>query len=693
MLAAPRPIAFLAVACAAFGCARVDQGRYGITTIDIEGNEAVASETIEACLISRERPDFALKLGLSSPTCGKPPFDSSPPSLRLWRWPWTDWPAFNEAVFENDIERVKRFYRARGYYDARIVRVEVTPKEATQPGKVGDCDPKRDTCKVSILVVVDEGEPTRVESVEVRGLAALPAELRERGRAAIPLAAGDVVDETRYEEGKSNLVKELRFAGHAAAKVEGRVEVSTKTRHASVVYEAEPGPVYRIGAVRVSGNGALPATVIAAAANLRRGDRYDPKSLAEAQGEVYAMGAFSAAQLHESVRPEAREVDIDIQVTPLDPNALRLSVGVMSGAVQRTSTSELRSVPQWDLHLVASYERRHLFGSLARARIEERPRVIYNRDFPRFAPPTFGNIVKLTVTYPGMLERRTESFFESAWDYGPEPFLQFIRSDVYFRVGSLRRFFRGKLTATLALQQDLFLVDQSPDNVSSDGQPQDSYGLSYVEQEVRLDFRDDVMRPKLGAYFGLRAAEAARWQLSDWTAYFLSPEARGYLPLFWDVVWATRFGLGSIFITDASADLEPVARELGPTAYRLRGGGANSNRGFLAGTLGAGLTGGIRRWEASTELRIPFGESFVLAGFFDMGDVNDTKSFRFDHWNASVGHGFRYYTVLGAIRLDVGYRLPSLQRADGSNGIEPEASELWLVGVPGALHLTIGDAF
>jgi outer membrane translocation and assembly module TamA len=249
------------------------------------------------------------------------------------------------------------------------------------------------------------------------------------------------------------------------------------------------------------------------------------------------------------------------------------------------------------------------------------------------------------------------------------------------------------LTGTLALQQDIFHVDQSPDNVSSDGKPQDSYGLSYVEEDVRIDFRDNPIRPKLGAYFGLHAQESRRWAQSDWTAYFLNPEARGYLPLFWDVVWASRFGLGSIFITDANSELQNEAERLGPTTYRLRGGGANSNRGFLAGTLGSGLTGGIRRWEASTELRFPFGESFVLAGFFDMGDVNNDKSFRFSHWNATVGHGFRYYTVLGAIRLDVGYRIPSLQRSDGSDGIGPDDSTLPLVGVPGALHLTIGDAF
>ncbi|HEX6766729.1 MAG TPA: POTRA domain-containing protein, partial [Polyangiaceae bacterium] len=530
-------------ACSLAACAHVDQGRYGITSIEIEGNQALDSQAIEACLISRERPDFSIKLGLSSPTCGKPPFDSSPPTLRLWRWPWTDWPAFNEAVFENDVERVTRFYRARGYYGARVVKVEITPPEAQRPGKVGDCDPKRETCKVSILIAIDEGLPTKVESVEVRGLSELPAEVRERAMGSLPIARGDVVDETFYEQGKANLVKELRLSGHAAAEVEGRVEVSTRARTARVVYVVTPGPVYRIGKVTVAGNGTLPANVIAAAASLSTGDRYDPKALSEAQGEVYAMGAFSAAQIHESLRPEAKEVDIEIQVTPLDPNALRLSVGVMSGGVQRTSTSELQSVPQWDVHLLASYERRHLFGSLARVRVEERPRVIYNRDFPRVAPPTFGNIVKLTLTHPGLLERRTESFFESAWDYGPEPFLQFIRSDIYFRVGARRRFFRGTLTTTLALQQDVFYVDPSPDNVSSDGEPQDSYRMSYVEQDVRVDFRDDVVRPKLGAYFGVHAAEAVRWKLSDWTAYFLSPEARGYLPLFWDVVWASRFGL------------------------------------------------------------------------------------------------------------------------------------------------------
>jgi hypothetical protein len=405
------------------------------------------------------------------------------------------------------------------------------------------------------------------------------------------------------------------------------------------------------------------------------------------------MGGFSAVQLNEKLQPASQTVDVELEVTPLAPHALRLITGVMSGAEQRTATSELTSVPQWDIHVGASYERRHPFDSLLLARLEERPRLIFNKDFPRPTKPQLGNLVKLSIDQPGLLEARTDSFFESAWDYGPEPFLSFIRSDIFFRTGSRRGFFRRKLAATLALQQDLFLVAPGADNVSSDGEPQNSYGISFLEQDLRLDFRDNRLRPRHGFYLGLHASEALRWRGSDWTALYLSPEARAFVALPLDIVWASRASLGSIFIGAASARLDPIAARLGPTTYRLRGGGANSNRGFLAGQLGVGYTGGIRRWELGSELRVPLGASFVLAGFVDLGDVNDAASFRFDHLNASVGHGFRYYTVLGAIRLDFGYRLRRWQRADGADAIEPDAERLPLLKVPGAIHLTIGDAF
>jgi outer membrane protein assembly factor BamA len=352
----------------------------------------------------------------------------------------------------------------------------------------------------------------------------------------------------------------------------------------------------------------------------------------------------------------------------------------------------MASVPQWDLHLFGRYERRHIFGTLGRFSIEERPRMIFSEEFPRLTPPKFGNIVKVRANQPGLLERRTDLFTEDAWDYGPDPYLGFLRSDLYFRVGARRGFWRRRIVTTLAVQQDILLVGKSPENMTSDGsQLPSSYAYSYVEQDVRLDLRDDAMRPRLGAYFGINTTEAPTWAGSDWTAFRLAPEVRTYLPLFWDIVWANRFAIAGMFIRAADARLDATSQELGPSTYRLRGGGANSNRGFLAGTLGVGTQGGIRRWEASSELRIPFGQSFVLAGFADLGDVNDETAWRWNYLNFTLGGGLRFYTILGAIRLDVGLRVPGLQTTNGSEEIDSEDSHIF--GAPGALHLTIGDPF
>jgi hypothetical protein len=82
-------------------------------------------------------------------------------------------------------------------------------------------------------------------------------------------------------------------------------------------------------------------------------------------------------------------------------------------------------------------------------------------------------------------------------------------------------------------------------------------------------------------------------------------------------------------------------------------------------------------------------------GFGDVGDVNDNKSFRFGHLNTAVGGGMRYRTIVGPIRLDVGYRPRAIQRADGSRvpaEDEPQETNIGK-GFRGAIHLTIGESF
>jgi outer membrane translocation and assembly module TamA len=694
-------------------CASIESGRYALDTLRITGNQALDGEALTRCLISQERETFGVRIGLAEPTCGAPPFDSSPVRLKLWRWPWTDWPTFNRAIFEQDLQRVLRFYRARGYYDAKIVKVLYEPEQAGTAGAVGHC--ASGDCRIDVLITVDEGAPVRVGEISLVGIELLPETVRRAAQQSLELKPGQIVDEALHDRNKAKLVEALRSAGWAGVSVAGRVEVDTRSHLAKLVYRVTPGPAYVFGELQLQGHGSLPEQVVKDAAQLIPGSVFDPEMLREIQTEVFALGAFSAVEVEERLDVEHRRVNVGVTVTPLPVNALRTGVGVLSGATRRNETGEVQSIPQWDVHLFARYQRRQLFGSLGQITLEDRPRLIFNAAFPALrgnvpvvlpadglpgesAPVVAstrgkgarpGNILSLGLTQPGLFEARTNAFARTVWDYGPDPYLGFFRSDILLRLGLARGFWARRIVSTLAIEQDIFAVVDDPAELNLPS----SYRYTYLEEDVHLDLRDSQVRSRSGAYFSLNATQAPRWFGSDWTAFRLAPEARSYLPLPLDMVLAERLAIASLFVSDARPGLDATSRELGPTNYRLRGGGASSNRGFLAGTLGAGLDGGLRRWEASLELRVPIGQHLVLAGFADAGDVNRAKSFRFDHLNTSLGYGLRYHTVIGAIRLDIAHRIPAWQRSDGSPGIEAGAGTLPFSSAPGAVHLTIGDPF
>ncbi|HKP61468.1 MAG TPA: BamA/TamA family outer membrane protein [Polyangiales bacterium] len=687
-----------AVVCvlACWSCAGVEKGRYGVDSLEIEGAKKMAAPSLRMCLLTRERDEFGLTLGLRSPRCDAPPFDSSGPRLTLWHWPWTDWPTFNQSVLDKDVERILRWYRSRGFYQARVVEVKVEPPEAGNPGSraLRSCDPDRQTCTVEIKVVIEEGEPLSITHVEVEGEEGLPAALREQLEKALSLEEGERFDEYDYDHGKDQLLDVLKNAAHAGATVTGNVEIQTATHAARVTYRVEAGPEYTIGKLTVSGHGPLSAEAIIAAARVEPNTPYTPEVRADIQREVQALGGFAAVTVEPTLHPERGIADLELQIQRADRNALRLGVGIQSGSIQRGDDATLTSVPQWDIHLLARYTYSNVFDTLGTFTLDERPRLIYNAAFPSVNDPGFGNIVSASINQPGLVEARTDTGLSTSWDYGPDPYLGFTRSDITTRLGLRRRFFSRKLELSAALEQDFYIVPQENNEIVG-GEPGEelptTYYLSFLAQRIVVDLRDSPARATRGAYFGLMLSEALRWKLSDWTLFLVQPEARFYVPLPLDIVFAARLALGWIIITNASSALDPTSQQLGPSVYRLRGGGANSVRGFPAGELGVGIDGGTRRWEAMFEARVPIGASFELAALLDFGDVS-IDEFRFDYLNTSTGLGLRYHSPIGALRLDIAFRIMPLQRLDGT---QPEVTEeqRTIFNAPGAVHFTIGESF
>lgn len=694
----------------ASGCAgAVPKGSYGVSSIEIAGTEHADAEAIAACLATHPRERFGVRLfGSDAPPCGEPPFEASGVPIALWAWPWTEWPIFSPPAFHRDLARVERFYRARGYYEARIVKSDVEPDE--------------DARTVDVALVVEEGEPVLVVRIRIEGLERVPEDVVERIRDAIELELGGPFDEALYDRSKRSILRVLHEASYAKASVEGSVALDPEQKLARVLLRVEPGPPCTFGDVLVEGEGELARTAIVGAAAIGRGEPFRVSTLSDAQRAIYELGAFASVEIERHPRPDSAVVDVLIRVVPARPIRFGVGIGMESGGVhafQDEVTGD--SFAQWDVHLVGKVEHRNFLGGMRRLRIEERPRLIFDEPFPGTGSSSPGNLLLMELRQPAFFESRTTLVGRGRWDRGPDPFGgRFLRHDLVLGVGPERRFLGGTLLLSSTVNFDLFLPD--------DEGPFPSYDLAYLRHRAALDLRDDARRTRSGAYFSVVAMHAGYFLPSAWDLVRLTQESRGYLPLPFGVVLAARAKLGLMLIGESTIDVPPepamcdtsvavdplctqwlfannLAR-FGPLRHRLRGGGQNSVRGYAPNTLGDVeivsdgqvdrlLSGGLRQWEGSLELRLPITMDFGTALFVDVGDVSQGTSWRFDHPQTSVGLGFRYHTLVGPLRLDAAVAPDSLQVAGTDERVRTESvTEPSAFGVGGlSLHFTIGESF
>jgi hypothetical protein len=161
------------------GCKTIPEDAYGIDRIRFSGMEQLDPESLRACLASQERERVTIAFGTSAdPACGVPPFDGRRVSFDLWKKLRKGWPTLDSAVFDRDVQRIERWYQARGYYDAAVVSTEFEPPSAAgndrilvPEGSEAPCEREGEDegCKLTIGIEVEEGEPVLVTEISVTG--------------------------------------------------------------------------------------------------------------------------------------------------------------------------------------------------------------------------------------------------------------------------------------------------------------------------------------------------------------------------------------------------------------------------------------------------------------------------------------------------------------------------------------------
>ncbi|HMA94656.1 MAG TPA: POTRA domain-containing protein, partial [Polyangiaceae bacterium] len=251
----------LVAALSSIGCVSLPEGRYALKKLQVEGNRALDDDDIEQIIASRASPRF----------------------LGVFYGVVYDYEVFDRFVLERDLERIERYYRARGFYRARVRAARVSLKGRG----------------AKVQIRVEEGPPVLVRRVDIHGLEALQPRAAARLRAAVgsKLPLGKPFEEEAYQNARDELSRELSNLGYAYGKAKPAADVDLPNNAASVGFWVEKGPSTAFGNVRIEGLGPLPESLVRRTLDIRPGTPYSQNELDEAKRALLDLGVFSAVNI------------------------------------------------------------------------------------------------------------------------------------------------------------------------------------------------------------------------------------------------------------------------------------------------------------------------------------------------------------------------------------------------------------
>ena len=644
-------------------------------------------------------------------------------------FPFADRRYFEPNAWRADVRRMKRFYEAHGFYDAKVVSTEVRDQNPND---------------VELKAVIVEGEPTRVQSLEVSGLDGLEEAQRKSVSREISIKSGDVFKEDAWTELKAKLRQTLRNLGYAEVAIAGTAHVETASHSAQLEVSVALGKRYRFGLISVT-TGPDPAVSpdrIAEEARpaVKEGEWYSDEALANAQRRVSQLGVFGAVKVSRGpldATDGVIPVVIDVAEAPF--HTVRAGGGVGVDPIRQEARA------------LAEYTDRNFLGGLRRLDINVRGgyALILFGNSPN-SPFSSGPFYSVSAKFeqPGFLARdlRFTATLESSSNI--QQAYRYLGGRA--EVGVVWHPVRGLSLRPTYNFEAYRLWGESALLVSSGAAaPQLTYGcatpicnvfLSYLEQVIEYDRRDNPLEPHSGFYLSLSVQEGGGPLGGSFSYVRVMPDARYYQPL------GSRFTLA---VRARAGTLNPLANQYSPIVARFFAGGANSMRGFgtnrlspmqavaypesvpsiapgapAGSVLGAAVPiGGNGLFEASIELRWEVIPNLILAVFGDAGMVTrdsfggwpravqgpPTPSPYFQNMMYAVGVGLRYVTPIGPIRIDLAHRLPigpglEVIQPNGQTVAYPRQGTCFGIGdrgqfFPGspegpcAFHISVGEAF
>lgn len=567
-----------------------------VGSIAIEGNEEIETSALRRVIETRPRNRFTF---------------------------WRDRPEFDLFVFEDDLERLVRFYESEGYFKARVDwRLE---SRRTTESEI-----------LSLVVLVTEGPRARVTSIEIDPPedALTGAPVRTADEEAIDptttirpkwaLEVGSPFREADYQRFEAQLRAVHLDRSHASVATKRSARVRPDKEGVAIRYDITPGPPARFGPITIEGLEKVDRRLIERELTFEPGDRFSLSRIEESRRRLQLLDLFASIQLEWTTDPASNDVAaISIRLREKKPRELRIGAGY--------STEErARGHVRW--------QNRNWLGGGRRLLLSGRYSNLIRAAGISFAQPHVGN-------------RDNRALFEFSLFQQDEP--NFTRNSVQ-GVPAFEHSFTPRLVLTTGLRVEAAVIrDVEPEVKDRIGGVRDEGTV--IGPQVRLQWNrvDSIARPRNGFVVGLEGGYSTRLIGATYDYFKLTGEVSVFKSIFDYAVVAGRLKAGA---AQAFGDKERL-----PIFERFYAGGEGSVRGYRRHQLGPTANngnplGGRSLIEGSIEARIPVWREIGAVAFFDFAQVSlDRYDFVPDDLRYSAGPGISYSTPIGPISLFAGF--------------------------------------
>ena len=530
---------------------------------------------------------------------------------------------FKEVNFQNDIERMKYFYRMKGYLQINIGTPEITVSE--------------DKKWVFITMKVQEGPQFTVNKITFQGEVLFP----ETGLLEeMVLKENETYSEESLRKDIQMLTEKYQDEGYAFANVIRNLNVVPGENKVDVEFSFEKGKIAYFGRIKIKGNPKSRDKVIRREITIKEGQKFNGTNLRQSKENVQRLGFFEPESIvFNTVSPKDKEDVLDVEVSVKEKNTGQISLGAgystaSGGFFQASITqSNFRGKGQ------------NLSFSL--------------------------NVAKTSNTFS--VDFTEPYLFDTKWSLGGGVFVSENNTSSSYsekrKGGNVRIgypiFDFTHLYMTYKLEDTRI---KSVDDPSIDINLENGLASS-VQTSIVHDKRDDRSDPRKGYFFSYSTEYTGLGGDKKWLKN--EAEARAYYPVVGDLVLRTRFYAGKLdqidsraiprtekFTLGGSRNLRGYSYEdIGPKRNLVRNDGTGTRENFNIG----GEFSSYTNIEFQHPLSREAGLKWVL--FFDAGHAGDVDKIKV---YTDYGFGFRWFSPIGVLRFEFGYPLTGEFKDQGS---------------------------